>query len=272
MTDGSLGSPIVVTKVRRPGQSSAARFPNRTRLLAATLVFVLLGSGIAVILTNVDSDEVVDEALVATSCPAVDKSDAPVLTFERPPPMCIQTSRNYTAIFDTTEGEIRFRLDTNLTPNTANNFIFLTNYSYYDNTLLFRLDPTIAIIQGGSPHTQNWSDPGPGYNIPDEGGVFLPLSNGTVQGPFNYRPGQLVMARSAGPNSSGAQFFLTTGPEVGALDAQGSYIVFGETDDNGLAVLREIMDLYETDPDSPYGGGPTREVRVRSVTIVDSDE
>jgi cyclophilin family peptidyl-prolyl cis-trans isomerase len=234
------------------------------------LVFVLLGSGIAVILTNVDNDRKVEQVLVATSCPAVDKSDAPVLTFERPPPMCINPSSNYTAVFDTTEGEFRVRLDTDLTPNTSNNFIFLTNYGYYDSTLLFRLDPTIAIIQGGSPHTQDWSDPGPGYNIPDEGGVFFPLSNGTVQGPFKYRAGQLVMARTTGLNSSGAQFFLTTGPEVGALDAQGGYIVFGETNDDGLAVLQRIMDLYEADPNSPYGGGPTREVIVRTVTVVES--
>ena len=76
------------------------------------------------------------------------------------------------------------------------------------------------------------------------------------------------MARSAGLNSSGAQFFFTTGPEVAALDAQGSYIVFGETDAAGLSVLQGIMDLYRVDPGSTYGGGPSREVTVRSVTIL----
>jgi len=78
------------------------------------------------------------------------------------------------------------------------------------------------------------------------------------------------MARSAGLNSSGAQFFFTTGPEVAALDAQGSYIVFGQSDTTGLSVLQGIMDLYRIDPDSPYGGGPSREVTVRSVTIIGS--
>ena len=76
------------------------------------------------------------------------------------------------------------------------------------------------------------------------------------------------MARSAGLNSSGAQFFFTTGPEGAVLDAQGSYIVFGETDDTDLIVLQGIMDLYRVDPGSPYGGGPSREVTVRSVTIM----
>ena len=76
------------------------------------------------------------------------------------------------------------------------------------------------------------------------------------------------MARSAGLNSSGAQFFFTTGPEVAALDTQGSYILFGETDAAGLSVLQGIMDLYRVNPGSPYGGGPSREVTVRSVTII----
>ena len=75
------------------------------------------------------------------------------------------------------------------------------------------------------------------------------------------------MARSTGPNSSGAQFFFTTGPEVAALDAQGSYIVFGETDATGLSVLQGIMDRYRVDPNSQYGGGPSRKVTVRSVSI-----
>jgi len=257
----------VVSKVRRPAPSPS-RYTNRTRLLAAVLVFILLGSGIAVVLANVGNEPDPEKAFVPTDCPTVDRSGAPVLDFDRPPPLCIGPSGDYTAVFDTTEGEVKVRLDTDRTPNTVNNFVVLANYGYYDHTLLFRLDPTIAIIQGGSPHTQDWSDPGPGYNIPDEGGLFLPLTNGSVKGPFTYRPGQLVMARSAGLNSSGAQFFFTTGPEVAALDAQGSYIVFGETDDADLIVLQGIMDLYRVDPGSPYGGGPSREVTVRSVTII----
>ena len=232
------------------------------------MVFILLGSGIAVVLANVGNEPDAEEAFVPTDCPTADRSGAPVLDFDRPPPLCIGPSGDYTAVFDTTEGEVKVRLDTDRTPNTVNNFVVLANYGYYDDTLLFRLDPTIAIIQGGSPRTQDWSDPGPGYNIPDEGGLFLPLTNGTVQGPFTYRARQLVMARSAGLNSSGAQFFFTTGPEVAALDTQGSYIVFGETDAMGLSVLQGIMDLYRVNPGSPYGGGPSREVTVRSVTII----
>ena len=257
------------SKVRQ-SSPSLSRYTNRTRLLAAGLVFILLGSGIAVVLANVSNEQNAETAFVPISCPPADRSGATVLEFERPPPWCINPSNEYTAIFDTTEGEVRVHLDLDRTPNTVNNFVVLANYGYYDNTLLFRLDPTIAIIQGGSPHTQDWSDPGPGYTIPDEGGLFLPLTNDTVQGPFTYKPGQLVMARSSGLNSSGAQFFFTTGPEAAALDAQGSYIVFGKADDASLNTLQEIMGLYRIDPNSQYGGDPSREVIVRSVTIIGS--
>ena len=37
---------------------------------------------------------------------------------------------------------------------------------------MFRTDTSIDIIQGGSPHTQDTSDPGPGYTIKDEGTGF----------------------------------------------------------------------------------------------------
>ena len=40
---------------------------------------------------------------------------------------------------------------------TANNFIVLARYHYYDGTSMFRTDTSIDIIQGGSPHTQDAS-------------------------------------------------------------------------------------------------------------------
>ena len=203
-----------------------------------------------------------------TDCPAVDKSDESRLSFSGRPPWCLDDGTTYTAVFDTTEGEIRVVLDRERTPETVNNFVVLTRYGYYDNTLLFRFVPAIAIIQGGAPKTNDWFDPGPGYTIPDEGGQFLSDSNGAlIGGPFTYQPGDLVMARSTGPNSSGAQFFFATGPEAGLLDAQGTYIVFGHADLAGQAVLEAMMGLYQVDETSPYGGGPSRDVVVRSVTI-----
>ncbi len=200
-------------------------------------------------------------------CPPPGGVAIPVLSFGGPPPLCIDPTRDHVAVFDTSEGEIRVDLHTDEVPGTVNNFVTLARWGYYDGTLLFRTDPSIDIVQGGAPHTNSPSDPGPGYTIDDEGdfegdGVTTPLT-----GPYTYEPGQLVMARSAGPDSASAQFFFTTGPDASLLDAQGTYVVFGHTDEDGLAVLEAIMDLHVDDPTNPLGGGPSRDVEVRSVRI-----
>ena len=200
-----------------------------------------------------------------TGCPAADGSSARVIDFDSPQPMCIDPETDYVATFDTSEGEIRFELTASETPLTVNNFVTLARWGYYDDTLLFRTDPSIDIIQGGSPHTNDNRDPGPGYTIPDEPSFDLDPDSGNLTGPYRYQPGQLVMARSAGPDSASAQFFLTTGPNASRLDGAGTYVVFGQTDDAGLAVAQSIMGLHE--PGGPLGGAPSRDVTVHSVTI-----
>ncbi|MDE0066097.1 MAG: peptidylprolyl isomerase [Acidimicrobiaceae bacterium] len=199
------------------------------------------------------------------NCPAPDKSSPRTLDFAGPQPMCINPAHSYTAVFDTSEGEIIIDLDTENTPNTTNNFVTLARWGYYDGTTLFRTDPSIDIIQGGSPHTNTASDPGPGYTIPDE--PTFSDEGGVLTGPYRYLPGQLVMARSAGPDSSGAQFFFTTGPNTALLDSQGTYIVFGQTDQAGLGVMQDIIGLHQPD-DSGLGGRPSHPVTVNSVTIL----
>lgn len=206
-----------------------------------------------------------DAADIPEGCPALDGTSGRVIDFNARQPMCIDPSASYTAVFDTSEGEMRFALTTEATPETVNNFVTLARWGYYDETLLFRTDPSIDIIQGGSPHTNSPSDPGPGYTILDE--PQFEVDPGTAQpvGPYRYQPGQLVMARAAGFNSAGAQFFITTGANASLLDSQGTYVVFGQTDDAGLAVAHAIIGLHE--PGGSLGGAPSRPVTVHSVAI-----
>jgi len=205
---------------------------------------------------------------VSPGCPAPDGSSGRVLYFERLQPDCIDPSAGYVAVFDTTEGEMRFVLHAADVPVTVNNFVTLARWGYYDGTLLFRTDPSIDIIQGGSPHTDSASDPGPGYTIPDEPPFGIDPATGWLKGPYRYQPGQLVMARSSGADSADAQFFLTTGPNASLLDGQGTYVVFGTTDAPGLAVAQSIIGLHVDS--GPLGGAPSREVTVRSVIILET--
>ncbi|MDH3753220.1 MAG: peptidylprolyl isomerase, partial [Acidimicrobiia bacterium] len=203
-----------------------------------------------------------------TPCPT---DDSPRSTsFTQAPPTCTSDGVAYTAVFNTSEGVIRVELDTETTPNTVNNFIVLAKYGYYDGTSMFRTDTSIDIIQGGAPTTNTPSDPGPGYTIPDEGGEFVTdATTGQYTGPFTYEPGDLVMARSAGPDSSGAQFFFSAGPDTALLDSQGTYLRFGRTIE-GLDVLESILGLHVDDPASGLGGGPSSPVMVESVVIEES--
>jgi cyclophilin family peptidyl-prolyl cis-trans isomerase len=192
-----------------------------------------------------------------TPCPKADGSSPRTTSFAKAPPMCIDPAKTYTATFDTTEGQIVVALDTKVTPGTTNNFVVLSRYHYYDGSAIFRTDPSIDIIQGGSPTTQSPSDPGPGYTIKDEGGKF------------SYNPGDLVMARSSGANSGGAQYFFVTGPNAAGLNSQGTYVTFGHIT-TGIQVAMNIIGLNQDDPSSGLGGGPSRVVTVKTVTIKES--
>lgn len=204
-----------------------------------------------------------------TECPPAEGSPERRIDFDGPFADCLEDGVDYQARFTTTEGEVLVDLREEEMPNTVNNFVALARFGYYDDTLLFRTDPSIDIIQGGSPHTQDNADQGPGYTIPDEGGAFEgDAATGQYTGPFTYAEGQLIMARSAGPDSSSAQFFFSTGPNVELLDSQGTYLLFGDVLE-GLDVLQAIIGLHEEDPSSGLGGAPSRDVTIESVEILE---
>jgi cyclophilin family peptidyl-prolyl cis-trans isomerase len=192
----------------------------------------------------------------ATACPKANGSSPRITTFKAPPPNCLDPGKRYSATFTTNEGTVVVALNTTKTPLTANNFIVLARYHYYDGTALFRTDTSIDIIQGGSPHTQSASDPGPGYTIKDEGSKYT------------YVPGDLTMARTSAPNSASAQYFFCAGSACSALNSQGTYVTFGTTT-SGLPVLEKILGLNEN-TSGGLGGAPRTLVTVQKVTITES--
>jgi cyclophilin family peptidyl-prolyl cis-trans isomerase len=196
-----------------------------------------------------------------TPCPPADGTAKPTYKFEKPPPMCIDPAKTYVAKMTTSEGVVEITLDTQKAPKTANNFVVLSRYHYFDGTALFRTNTGISIIQGGSPHTQDNADPGPGYTIEDEGAGF------------KYTEGDVVMARSQAPNSASAQFFFAAGPETSQLDSQGNYVTFGKVT-KGLDVVKKILKLHEDDPQMAAQGQtgegkPGKLVTVKTVEIVE---
>lgn len=194
-------------------------------------------------------------------CPPVEGVDQAVVDFSDAPQQCIDLAKTYSASFQTTEGDFTVELATADNPITVNNFVVLARYGYYDGTDLFRTEAGSGIIQGGSPHTQSNTDPGPGYTIRDEN---LPFASD------DYGPGTLAMARTSLPHSASAQFFLLAtegGRYLGNPDqlgeSAGSYVVFGQTTE-GLDVLEAIAGLDDG------SGAPARQVTIETVTITES--
>ncbi len=198
-----------------------------------------------------------------TPCPPADGVVETQIDFDTGFAQCIDPARTYTATVETTEGAVVVELDTAKTPITTNNFVALARFGYYDDTDLFRTEARSGIIQGGAPHTQSGTDPGPGpdFFVPDEA---LPFTAD------DYGPGTLAMARTAAPNSASGQFFFLANdggrylgdPNQLGPDA-GTYVAFG-TATEGLDVLATIAAL---DDDS---SAPSKPVSIKTVTITES--
>ncbi|MEM9134567.1 MAG: peptidylprolyl isomerase [Actinomycetota bacterium] len=182
-------------------------------------------------------------------CPAADGSSERITAFTDAPPTCIDTSATYIAEIDTTLGSITVELDAAAAPETVNNFVFLSRYRYYDGAPFHRIIPGF-VIQGGDAVGPALGTGGPGYAIDDE----LPAEGA-------YEVGSLAMANS-GPNSSGSQFFIVTGPQGESLPAQ--YSLFGNVTE-GLDVVSAIEGLPTN-----LSNFPTEEIYINSVTITES--
>jgi len=145
--------------------------------------------------------------------------------YNSPPPMSVDPSRRYQAIFKTQRGDIRANLYADRAPITVNNFVFLARDGFYDNTTFHRVIPDF-MVQAGDP--QGTGTGGPGYRFNDEPSALKMKHDG---------PGMLSMA-NAGPNTNGSQFFIT---HVATSWLDGKHGVFGKVADKvSLDVLMQI--------------------------------
>lgn len=233
----------------------ARRKRNRTVRNAA--LFVALVVLIALVVARPwqsDDDEVAADEPVPTPCPAEDGSSEQRLTFDRPPPMCIDPEATYTALMETTEGDVTIELDAEAAPVTVNNFVVLARYHFYDDVAFHRIIQGF-VNQAGDPTGDPPGTGDPGYSIEDE----LPADASA------YVAGSVAMANS-GPNTSGGQFFVVVGD--GGSQLTPTYSLFGQVVEG-----QDVMDAINAEfGEAPGGAGtPTGDVRIESVTIVEGD-
>jgi peptidyl-prolyl cis-trans isomerase B (cyclophilin B) len=141
-------------------------------------------------------------------------------TYSAPPPMTIDTSKQYTATIETGKGNLVLELFASDVPMTVNNFVFLARDGFYDG-LTFHRVVSDFVVQGGCPIGDGTG--GPGYRFDDE------ITEHT------HVAGALSMANS-GANTNGSQFFITYTPQH-HLD--GHHSVFGQLVE-GMDVLESI--------------------------------
>ncbi len=113
-------------------------------------------------------------------------------------PPALARGETRTVTIQTAKGAIALKIEADLSPIAAGNFVALAGCGFYDGIVFHRVatlpDGTPFVIQGGDP-TGSGSG-GPGYSIQDEP-VTAPYLRGTV-----------AMARTSAPNSVGSQFFI----------------------------------------------------------------
>ena len=150
---------------------------------------------------------------------------------ELPPPA--DPTKSYTAVFDTSAGEIRCELFAADSPQTVGNFVGLAEAGYYDGLIFHRVIEDF-MIQGGCPNGVGTG--GPGYSFQDE---------------INDRKlvrGSLAMA-NAGPNTNGSQFFIVTAADCGWL--KGKHTVFGQVVE-GMDIVDAISNVDRDGRDMPH--------------------
>lgn len=167
--------------------------------------------------------------------------------YDAPPPMTIDPSKYYYATIKTDRGDVKVQLFADRAPATVNNFVFLANEGFYNDTTFHRvIDGFMA--QAGDPAGTGTG--GPGYQFQDEfyaGGVF-------------DRPYLLAMA-NAGPGTNGSQFFITYAPTEWL---NGMHTIFGEVVE-GQDVVDSITRRDPSDPNAPAD-------KIYTVTIEESDK
>ena len=162
-------------------------------------------------------------ALAAISCGEKAPEQAPEAkpkNYSSPPPMTIDTGKQYTATIETEKGSMVAELFASDVPVTVNNFVFLAREGFYDGSTFHRVIPGF-MAQGGDPTGTGMGTAG--YRFNDEFTAH------------KHDAGVLSMANS-GPNTNGAQFFITFAPQHG-LD--GKHAVFGRLIE-GMDVLEKL--------------------------------
>lgn len=138
------------------------------------------------------------------------------------PPETVDASKKYTAMIQTTKGDITLELYPDKAPLTVNSFVFLAEQGWYDDVPFHRVVEGF-VAQAGDPTGTGIG--GPGYEFGDEISADLKFDDAGVLGMAN-----------SGPGTNGSQFFITLAAQP---NLDNNYPVFGRVT-SGLDVLKSL--------------------------------
>ena len=188
-------------------------------------------------------------AAPAQPAAAAPASEPQMKQWDAPPPMAIDTSKDYAAVIELEKGEeIAIDLFEDGAPTTVNNFVFLAREGFYDGVTFHRVLENF-MAQTGDPTGTGGG--GPGYRFDNEISPDLRHDG----------PGILSMANAGmrdGKGTNGSQFFITF-RETHFLDgynldgsekdcaAESCHSVFGKVEEDSMEV---VMNISLRDPGS----------------------
>ncbi len=207
-------TPVKATQPVR-GSGVTSRLPVVPWLVAGAIAVVAL---IAILVVFKPGTGTGTSGAAASASPAASGSAVAAGACPTAQPPALPAGETRTVTLTTPKGAIAIKVEADLSPIAAGNFVALASCGYYDGTVFHRTatlpDGTPFVIQGGDP--QGTGTGGPGYTITDEP-VTTPYKRGTV-----------AMARTAAPNSVGSQYFIVLDDKDGAvLSSANTYQIIG---------------------------------------------
>jgi peptidyl-prolyl cis-trans isomerase B (cyclophilin B) len=165
---------------------------------------------------------------------------------ENPPDITpLEEGKAYRLVVKTNKGAFTIALDTKTSPCTTASIVQLANKGFFNGTIFHRIVPDF-VIQGGDPTGTGTG--GPGYKTVD-----------TPPETARYTKGVVAMAKTMdeAPGTSGSQFFVVTGADVGLPP---DYAILGKVVE-GLDVVERIGKLGNANEQ------PTERVEIQTATV-----
>ncbi len=184
-------------------------------------------------------------AAAAPSCKAIAQPAPRATGGQKAPKKSLDPTKTYDVTFATNCGSFTLRLDVKRAPHITASIVSLVKAGFYDKTVFHRIVPGF-VIQGGDPTATGTG--GPGYSVVDNPPKDLKYTLGLVA---------MAKTQTEAPGTSGSQFFVVTGKDVGLPP---DYGLVGRVT-KGLDVVQLIGTLGNADQQ------PTRVVQIVRATL-----